>query len=231
MEKNKNNISVINYIKESDHVDYILEITYNNEKFTIKERYSNLRELNNNLIKEYKKNKKKFPIFPPKKLFNNESESFLIQRQKGLNNYFNEIFNNEEFSNLNSLKSFIDYCKEKYEKENNNIKKKNSYKKFDKANVEKIFNETQKKFIFIDVPNSIINTNDKYNKILKQILNPYFFEFKNIPIGNDNNFKFLEKNISEEKKINNIEINLKNKINIINNFNYNKTENIIIPFK
>ena len=230
MEKNKNNISVIKYIKESDHVDYILEITYNNEKYTIKERYSNLRELNNNLIKECKKNKK-FPIFPPKKIFNNESESFLIQRQKDLNNYFNEIFKNEEFSNLNSLKLFIDYCIEKYEKENNNIKKKNSYKKFDKEKVEKIFNEIQKKFIFIDIPNSIINTNDKYNKILNQILNPYFFEFNNLPIGNDNNFKFLEKNIFEEKKIINIEINLKNKINIIKNFNYNKTENIIIPFK
>ena len=235
MEKNECKISIISYVKESKHVFYILEILFNNNKYIIKERYSNLHKLNNNLISEFKKNKNishlKFPSFPPKKFLNNTSDEISIQRQKELNIYFSEICKNEDFVNLNSLKLFINNCIKNYEKENFNIEKTKTIKKFDEKNAKLIVDDTKQKFIYIDNKKSNLKTNNKYNNILKEILNPYCFDFT-ISTGDKNNFKLLEENnINEENKINDVEINLKNKINSINNFNYNEVNNIIISYK
>lgn len=69
------------------------------------ERYSNLKTLHDLLRKETTSST--FPKFPPKKFFGSTDEKFLKQRQVELNTYFSSIFNNKEFSQLPSLKKWI----------------------------------------------------------------------------------------------------------------------------
>ena len=50
---------------------------------------------------------KKFPSFPPNKLFGYEEENFVKQRAKDLNKFFEEITNNQNYNNLPSFNNFI----------------------------------------------------------------------------------------------------------------------------
>ena len=68
-------------------------------QYIITKRYSELRNFHKFLLIEMKNYLKKklisvdrFPEFPPKKLFNNSGKDFITKRIKGLNHYFNLLF-------------------------------------------------------------------------------------------------------------------------------------------
>ena len=108
MDRGKCSIKVISHIKIEDHVEYLINIDSKslgcNIFFT--EKYSNLRSLYELMKKEAKV--KKFPSFPPNKLFGYEEENFVIQRAKELNSFFQEINTNQNYSKLPSFNKYID---------------------------------------------------------------------------------------------------------------------------
>ena len=107
MENEKYKIQVVNHVKVENHVEYLVSIIglSSNSKITFSEKFINLRNLYDLMKKESKS--KNFPQFAPNKLFGYEEENFVIQRTKDLNKFFEEINNNENYSNLPSLKKFI----------------------------------------------------------------------------------------------------------------------------
>ena len=107
MEDEKYKVQVENHVKVENHVEYLISIVGvpSNSKILFSEKYTNLRNLYDLMKKESKT--KNFPPFAPNKLFGYEEENFVIQRTKDLNKFFEEINNNENYSNLPSLKKFI----------------------------------------------------------------------------------------------------------------------------
>lgn len=109
MEATKYKISVTSHNKTDDHVEYTITVTNlsENATYTFSERYSNLKVLNDQMKKEVS-SAGNFPKFPPKKFFGSSDEKFLNQRQQELNIYFEEISSSAEYSNLPSLKKFLE---------------------------------------------------------------------------------------------------------------------------
>ena len=123
MESNSNyKLLIINHKKTDDHIEYQIRINYLKNDISIDffERYSNLKTLHDNLRKET--SAQNFPKFPPKKFFGSTDEKFLNQRQTELNSYFEQIFNSNEFSQLPSLKKWIEDSLKKYRKDGTKIK-------------------------------------------------------------------------------------------------------------
>jgi hypothetical protein len=81
------------------------------------ERFSSLKNLHENFKKEA--NSINFPKFPPKKFFGSTDEKFLNQRQTALEHYFNTILGSKEFSNIPSLKKWVDEMIKKYNRSSN----------------------------------------------------------------------------------------------------------------
>ena len=107
MEIEKISIKVLSHIKVENHIEYLINIsdkTSGNNIF-LSEKYQNLRSLYEQMKKESKQ--KKLPSFPPNKLFGYEEESFVIQRAKDLNSFFQEIISNKIFSKIPSFTNFI----------------------------------------------------------------------------------------------------------------------------
>ena len=112
MEAERYKIKIIGHTKIETHTEYIISIEKNGVNFSFSERYKNLKELDDKL-KKYTNNNT-FPKFPPKKFFGSEDEKFIIKRQNEINNYFENISNNPEFSNLTPLLKFIEEKREKF---------------------------------------------------------------------------------------------------------------------
>lgn len=107
MEKEKYKVQVVNHVRVDNHVEYlmcIIEVS-TNFKIFFSQKYINLRTLYEIMKKESKS--KNFPQFAPNKLFGYEEENFVIQRTKDLNKFFEEISNDQNFSNLPSFIKFI----------------------------------------------------------------------------------------------------------------------------
>lgn len=109
MESGKYKITVISHSKTSNHTSYIIKIEKDNKSITFSERYSNLKSFHDSLKKETNNNA--LPKFPPKKFFGSEDEKFLIKRQQELNNYFEALCSNDEFTSLPAFKKFIENAK------------------------------------------------------------------------------------------------------------------------
>ena len=107
MENEKYKVQVVNHVKVENHIEYLISIieVSSNSKIIFSEKFTNLRNLYDLMKKESKT--KNFPPFAPNKLFGYEEENFVIQRTKDLNKFFEEINNNDNYSNLPSLKKFI----------------------------------------------------------------------------------------------------------------------------
>jgi len=100
-------IKFANYENKNNHTEYTILIKdSNNETWTIKARYSQLRHLNRSL-REMVSSEVSLPEFPPKKFFGNLDPSFISQRQKALENYFNNLLGNEQTRKLDPLIEFI----------------------------------------------------------------------------------------------------------------------------
>ena len=188
MERGKCSIKVISHIKIDNHVEYLINIDSKslgcNIFFT--EKYSNLRSLYELMKKEAKV--KKFPSFPPNKLFGYEEENFVIQRAKDLNSFFQEINTNQNYSNLPSFNKFID----------SNIKK------------NALVKGEQNKSGESNIIGHIVH-NTKFNQRAMLFGNSLFKTEKKNSIMNVNNGESVEKIGKKFVKIN-YEIEIENKI-------------------
>lgn len=103
------------------HVEYLINISCENDSsinIDFKDRYSRLKDLHESFKKEA--DSLNFPKFPPKKLFGNMEEKFLLERKIKLQHYFNTILGSKDFSQLKSLNSWIDGLIKNYLKSNKN---------------------------------------------------------------------------------------------------------------
>lgn len=210
MESTKYKVNIINHTRIDGHVLYVasVENLKNGVNITFTDRYSNLRNLYDIMKKEA--SNKNFPSFPPKKFFGTDDENFVIIREKELNEFFEKINNNEKFSNLPSLKKFIEeklkknQNKEKissrqiqYSIQSKNINNQNiiipfkgkrltseEYKK-ECMEGKKIAEEYNKKFVSLDYEIEI-KSNDKNETKYKSIIKHNFDDFnkKNEEIKN-----------------------------------------------
>jgi hypothetical protein len=109
MEKNKNyRLKFVKYVK-GDYVQYLIRLmTIEDNSLGVEfyERFSTLKDLHEVIKKEA--NSINFPKFPPKKFFGSTDEKFLNQRMTALEHYFNTILGSREFSNLPSLRKWVE---------------------------------------------------------------------------------------------------------------------------
>ena len=235
-------IIITNHAIEGDHVNYTLVITLtNNKTYTSSERYSDLLNIHNSMLKETKI----LPKFPPKKMFGNKKESFLIQRQKDLNDYFKQITSSEICINLPSFKYWIqdtitriNSMQKNNNNESNNIdnldpKEKINFimQKFvkgfvsigweDEGNEEKISKKSKNYIQLIIASNNFGITKNNYindigEDVEENINSEEKEENKEILIlnGNDENFGLIGK---RNDILGNIENQLEKKFNDINN--------------
>jgi len=148
MEKTKNyRLKFIKYVK-GEHVEYKIKlICMEDSKINVEfsDRYSNLKYLHETFKKEA--NSINFPKFPPKKYFGNTDEKFLNQRQTALEHYFNTILGSKEFSNIVSLRKWVESLIKKYDKngsQEKDISQDNSIDKNDvKDETKKILHSNQ----------------------------------------------------------------------------------------
>jgi hypothetical protein len=117
MEKSKNyRLKFVKYVK-GEFVQYLIRLvciedTSINLEFL--ERYSTLKDLHESFKKEA--NSINFPKFPPKKFFGSTDEKFLNQRMTALEHYFGTLLGSKEFSNLATLKKWIESIIKKFNK-------------------------------------------------------------------------------------------------------------------
>jgi hypothetical protein len=205
-----------------------------NNIIEFRERYSNLLILHNLLFKESGSNN--FPKFPPKRIFGNMKEDFVLEREKDLKTYFQKIFENQEFYKLKSLQNWIDNIiknnKTKNQKEEN-IKNNNiiidKYKKKEEEYIDTHFID------FFDFDNT---DDENIGKPLKDENTINQIEFNSniflIPEGDDRNFDLIQQENQiiqyEDLLIDNLNLF----INIINNkklLYYENNNNLIDSFK
>jgi hypothetical protein len=238
MEKKiKYNLVIVSHNIGKDFVEYIMQLINSNQPNNIiefRERYSNLLILHNLLFKESGSNN--FPKFPPKRIFGNMKEDFVLEREKDLKTYFQKIFENQEFYKLKSLQNWIDNIiknnKPKNQKEEN-IKNNNiiidKYKKKEEEYIDTHFID------FFDFDNT---DDENIGKPLKDEDTINQIEFNSniflIPEGDDRNFDLIQQENQiiqyEDLLIDNLNLF----INIINNkklLYYENNNNLIDSFK
>ena len=79
------------------------------ETWVYYDRYSNLRNFHKKVSIEFNS---PLPNFPPQRLIGNMDPSFILQRQKGLENYLNLLLNSFKIDDSIILKKFINESKE-----------------------------------------------------------------------------------------------------------------------
>ena len=238
MEKKiKYNLVIVSHNIGKDFVEYIMQLINSNQPNNIiefRERYSNLLILHNLLFKESGSNN--FPKFPPKRIFGNMKEDFVLEREKDLKTYFQKIFENQEFYKLKSLQNWIDNIiknnKPKNQKEEN-IKNNNiiidKYKKKEEEYIDTHFIDF---FFFYNTDDENIGKPLKDENTINQIeFNSNIFL---IPEGDDRNFDLIQQENQiiqyEDLLIDNLNLF----INIINNkkiLYYENNNNLIDSFK
>ena len=250
MESERYKIKIIGHIKVEKHTEYTISIEKNDVSFTFSERYSNLKALNDSMKKFTTSNA--FPKFPPRKFFGAEDEKFITKRQQDLNNYFEIISNNPQFSNLPPLVKFIKEKKEKYGpsssknitqvKPDIQLKKdlekspQEELKKSMKKDIEdynKIVNDFTSQFYDMNsyYDKEMTNDNDSFVKYFKN--NKINSSDNNLDSGNDNNFNLISQNENDDS-LESIEKLIKGKIDDIcelfksYDLTYN-TKGLIVP--
>ncbi len=211
MEPERYKIKIIGHSKVDTHTEYTISIEKGDICFTFSERYSNLKSLNDLMKKSTNSNA--FPKFPPRKFFGAEDEKFINKRQQDLNNYFETISNNPQFSNLPPLIKFI---KEKKEKYGPSSTKNLAQVKPDDIQLKKDMEKSPQ----MELKKSIKNDNEDYNKIVNDFSSQFYdmnsFFDKEMTNDNDSFAKYFKNN-----KINNNDKDLTTlDSGNDNNFNY-----------
>lgn len=249
MESERYKIKVIGHTKVETHTEYIISIENKGSSFSFSERYSNLKTLNDLMRKSTNNNA--FPKFPPRKFFGAEDEKFINKRQEDINNYFEIISNNPQFSSLPPLIKFIKEKKEKYgpssSKNLTQIKPEVQPKKDLETTTQKELRKSMKKGE--DDYNKIVNEfisqfydmNAYYDKEMTNDSDSFVKYFENnkistdsnstIESGNESNFSHICQNNND---LENIEKKIKEKIGKISDLYKSLdesyiTNNIIVP--
>ena len=242
MESERYKIKIINHSKIDNHTEYEISIEKNGISFSFKERYSNLKNLNDLMRKATNNNS--FPKFPPKKFFGGEDEKFIVKRQQELNNYFEIICKSQEFSNLPPFIKFIEEKKQKYGSSNSSNIKNNSQAKegtpkvapatLSKKDLEKPpskelgkseINDIKKKDVDFsrlvsDYTSQFYDMNTYYDKDMINENDSFVKYFKNNKLANNDSNKTLdsgnENNFSlicqNDNILEDIELNIKEKV-------------------
>jgi len=220
MEVEKISIKVISHLKVENHIEYLINISdkASGNNIFFSEKYQNLRFLYEQMKKESKQ--KKLPSFPPNKLFGYEEESFVIQRAKDLDSFFQQIISNNSFSKIPCFKNFIFSNLQRNPLNQNN------------ENKSEIEQSNNRKIIFDKEQNK---THDKKYKIRAMLFGNSFYKkeendsiFDNKEIENINK-KFVNINyvikINRKSKAEKEYKNLFNSIDLKDNFNCNIIKN------
>jgi len=92
--------------QKDNYIEYKIMVKEGaNEIWQLQARYRRLRQIYKDLKDQF--GKPNLPDFPPKKYINNKSPSFVAQRQKGLENFFNNVLKQFSLEELTSLKDFL----------------------------------------------------------------------------------------------------------------------------
>ena len=219
-------INVINYTKIEGHIFYVVSVEnlLTGINISFSERYSNLRNLYEAMKKE--SGNKNFPSFPPKKLFGYEDEKFVKIRKKDLNEFFEKINSNQNFSKLSTL---IKYIEENLKKNPN--KEKISSRQIQNSLQDKNINNINK--IIGNVFKNKKLTPEEYKKECiegKKIVDSYNLKFirldYEIEVKNNDNAEKKYENISKEnlvfndeekKKLNNVDKGDDNNLKFVGN--------------
>ena len=191
--KIKYKIIILYQIIDDGHIEYVFRLSEkkNPNHFTdFSARYSSLLKFNEYCKSEYQFND--FPSFPGKiYLFNTENK--LNKRLQDIQNYFNNIFNEDKFYKIDYIKKWLKNRfklnnKEKEQEENNQIFEKN-YNNNENDN-------------FLDLITFDYVDDENIGKSIQKKFNDNNFNNSNyisIPKGNDDNFKHLMKNETNNK--------------------------------
>ena len=104
--KNLHRVKFLDYKIDSGVTYYSISVTTlaTSESWIFQSRYRNMLELHNQISSEVNI---KLPVFPPKKWPGNLNPDFISQRQKSLENYFNNLLRVVNLDNLPILKNFL----------------------------------------------------------------------------------------------------------------------------
>ncbi|KAL4456062.1 hypothetical protein ABPG74_014023 [Tetrahymena malaccensis] len=107
-------VQITDFVNEDGTVFYnILVIDQNqNSQLKIKARYSQLSELNENIqkfLKKYKNLRVQLPSFPAKKWWVVQDDSFLNHRKSQLEQYFQDLLQQEDSLSIDPLSDFLGY--------------------------------------------------------------------------------------------------------------------------
>jgi len=103
MDPSKLKAQFVNFEIKSKHVEYIIRVKYDEEKWLKNARYSDLYDLH----KEIKVLNGSMPSFPPKTMFNSLKPKFLSQRQKALEHYCTTLLERPDKYNAKPLIDFL----------------------------------------------------------------------------------------------------------------------------
>ena len=240
MESQSYKINIINHTRVDGRVCYVVSVENlgTGLNFSFSERYTNLRNLYE-LMKKESANKN-FPSFPPNKLFGYEEEKFVITREKDLNEFFEKINSNENFSKLPSLIKYIE----------ENLKKNPNKEIISSRQIENTLQNKNVNNINKNIFNSSFKgkklTPEEYKKELiegKKIVDNYSLKFikldYEIEIKNDENNEKKYENIAKEnliindeenKEVNSVDIGNDDNLKFIGN-DEEYLKNVIIKIK
>jgi hypothetical protein len=107
-------IQFVSWALLGDHVEYQIHLFNDKLSAEFTHRYSSLRDFHEAVKNEAKD--PNLPKFPPKKFFGNTDKQFLNQRMVGLQHYFSSILSSKDFSNLKSVRTWVNDIIKKYGK-------------------------------------------------------------------------------------------------------------------
>lgn len=193
MSENKISLKFIGFDKDGDHVEYkIIVKDSNNETWQLTERYSGLRQIYRELRDIL--SAENLPDFPPKKYFGKMSDSFITQRQKALENFFNNLLKKHKYDDLIPLKTLVESKKPEAPRPDTNPTQKQGpnvgQNKDHLINLEKIIGNFKNEFFDLNdtfnppEEEEIRKKKNKYN--FKLDIGPAVVSYQ-LPTGNESN--------------------------------------------
>lgn len=115
--KNLHRVKFLDYKLQNGVTYYSISVTTlaNSESWIFESRYRHMLDLHNQIAES---SQAKLPTFPPKKWPGNTNPDFISQRQKSLENYFNNLLKVVNIEKIPTLKQFL-YQSYKKKKEQN----------------------------------------------------------------------------------------------------------------
>jgi len=106
MFENRTVLKFIGYENTGNHIIYNIGVKdSSNQTYQLQARYKTLREIYSQLKETI--DASEMPDFPPKRLFGNMNVEFVSQRQKALENFFNNLLQKHSIDKLSPLKDFL----------------------------------------------------------------------------------------------------------------------------